>query len=531
MKIVENPKQKQFSDFAKLIHSTFDKEGSIIYKQRNEIRVFDVNGVFLNVKRFKVPCFLSRIIYTFFRLSKAQRSFQYAIQLKEKGINTPEPVAYIITKRNGLIHDSYYISKQVDFDRSMYEFGKGGIAGREHILGKFAEFTADIHDADVYHKDYSPGNILFKEDEEGVKFCLVDINRMRFGKVSVSRGCANFARLWGQEPLFRLVAGKYAEKRQANPEQCVKEVLKYRNKFWKKFTGKRQLPFMSDEAASDSGNIRLSVILSTFNQPGWLEKVLWGYEAQTDPRFEVIIADDGSDIETRNRIEQLQPQLTFHIKYVWHENNGFRKCEILNKAIMAATADYLLFSDGDCIPRNDFVATHLKYRKEGRFLSGGYFKLPISISEKITKSDIISGNCFNIKWLKDKGLKSSFKNNKLTSFGCKEKVLNFFTTTKPSWNGHNASGWLSDIMAANGFDERMQYGGEDREFGERLENKGIRGMQIRYSAICVHLDHSRGYITDDAVLKNKEIRKATKKEKKTTTSYGTRKSTKNLETV
>ena len=524
MKIVENPKQKQFSDFIRSIHSTFDKEGSIIYKQRNEIRVFNVNGVFINVKRFRTPIFFNRIIYTFFRLSKAQRSFQYAIKLEEKGIDTPAPIAYVITKRSGLIHYSYYISKQVDYEHTMYEFGKGGIAGREHILNRFAEFTADIHDAGVFHQDYSPGNILFKEDDEGVKFCLVDINRMRFGKVSVPQGCSNFARLWGQEPLFRLIASRYAEKRHANEEQCIEQILWARNKFWKKFTSKRQLPFMSDEAAVDCENIRLSVILSTYNQPDWLEKVLWGYNAQTDPRFEVIIADDGSDAETRNRIEQLQSQLTYSVKHVWHENKGFRKCEILNKAIMSAATDYLLFSDGDCIPRNDFVAVHLKYRRKGCFLSGGYFKLPMSISEKITRSYIVSGDCFKFKWLKDKGLKSSFKNNKLTSFGCKEKLFNFLTTTKPSWNGHNTSGWLSDIMAVNGFDERMQYGGEDREFGERLENKGIRGVQIRYSAICVHMDHSREYVNEDAILKNKEIRKVTRKEKVITTLYGIEKS-------
>ena len=269
-------------------------------------------------------------------------------------------------------------------------------------------------------------------------------------------------------------------------------------------------------------NICLSVILSTYNQPDWLEKVLWGYEAQNDRRFEVIIADDGSDFETKARIESLQSKLTFTIKHIWQENDGFQKCKILNKAILAVSTDYLLFSDGDCIPRRDFIAVHLKYRKKGCFLSGGYFKLPMNISKDIVREDILSGRCFNLEWLKDRGLKQSFKNNKLTSSGCKEKFLNFITPTKPTWNGHNASGWLVDIMAANGFDERMRYGGEDRELGERLENKGIRGVQIRYSAVCVHLDHSRGYKTEEAILKNKEIRKATKKAKRTITPYGIR---------
>ena len=86
------------------------------------------------------------------------------------------------------------------------------------------------------------------------------------------------------------------------------------------------------------------------------------------------------------------------------------------------------------------------------------------------------------------------------------------TPTNASWNGHNASGWKKDIMAINGFDERMQYGGQDRELGERLFNYGIKSKQIRYSAICVHLDHPRSYKTKESIDKNLEIRKNIKSE-------------------
>ncbi|MDR1780891.1 MAG: glycosyltransferase family 2 protein [Tannerella sp.] len=283
---------------------------------------------------------------------------------------------------------------------------------------------------------------------------------------------------------------------------------------------KRPLPFAFDEAACDAHNLSVSVILSTYNQPDYLEKVLWGYEAQTDRRFEVIIADDGSDRNTRDRIEALRPQLSFPIKHVWQPDDGFRKCAILNKAIVEAAADYLLFSDGDCVPRHDFVAIHLKYREKRRFLSGGYFKLDGVISAALTKEDILAGICHSVKWLKSKGLMDSIKNNKLTSFGWKEWFLNIITTTRATWNGHNASGWRSDIIAANGFDERMRYGGEDREFGERLVNAGIRGKQIRYSAICLHLEHSRSYISDADLALNKQIRQETKQNHSVSTNYG-----------
>ena len=128
--------------------------------------------------------------------------------------------------------------------------------------------------------------------------------------------------------------------------------------------------------------------------------------------------------------------------------------------------------------------------------------------------------CFNIDWLKAKGLKNSFKNNKLTAKGLKKNLLNRFTPTKASWNGHNSSGWKKDILKINGFDEMMQYGGQDRELGERLFNLGIKAKQIRYSAICLHLDHPRHYKNKMSIDKNKAIRAHTKKTKKTYTEFG-----------
>jgi glycosyltransferase involved in cell wall biosynthesis len=264
----------------------------------------------------------------------------------------------------------------------------------------------------------------------------------------------------------------------------------------------------------------ISVIISTYNSPEWLKKVLYGYNTQTYRNFEVIIADDGSDNRTKILIAQIQKEVFFPLKHVWHEDNGFQKTVILNKAILETSTDYILMTDGDCIPREDFVEQHIKYREEGYFLSGGYYKLPMDISNDISKEDIFTGKCFDLNWLKKHGIKGSFKNNKLITNGIKSWFLNLTTPTSASWNGHNASGWKTDFFAVNGFDERMQYGGEDREFGERLFNKGIKSKQIRYSSVCVHLDHARGYVKPEMIQKNLQIRKATKTKKSTWTDFG-----------
>lgn len=239
---------------------------------------------------------------------------------------------------------------------------------------------------------------------------------------------------------------------------------------------------------------------------------MWGYQTQTFRDFEMIIADDGSSAETKHLIDAMRNEVSYPIQHVWHEDAGFRKCTILNKAIVASATDYLVISDGDCIPRKDFLRVHANKRKQNHFLSGGYSKLPMPVSEKINKNDIINQNCFDVNWLKANGLLSSFKNNKFTANGWKASLLNFITPTNASWNGHNSSAWKKDILNVNGFNEAMRYGALDREMGERLENSGIKGLQIRYNAICVHLDHARGYVNKEDLAKNKAIWQKTKDE-------------------
>ena len=95
-----------------------------------------------------------------------------------------------------------------------------------------------------------------------------------------------------------------------------------------------------------------------------------------------------------------------------------------------------------------------------------------------------------------------------------------FKQRQASFNNCNSSAWKGDLIAINGYDERMQYGGPDRELGERLENFGIKSKQIRHKAIVLHLDHARGYKTKESLEKNLAIRKKVKEEKITWTEHG-----------
>lgn len=252
--------------------------------------------------------------------------------------------------------------------------------------------------------------------------------------------------------------------------------------------------------------MKLSVVVSTYNQPEWLLKVLHGYLPQSHPEFELVIADDGSDERTRKVIEEFRPLAKFPIRHVWQEDEGFRKSRILNLATVAAAGDYLIFTDGDCIPRRDFIASHVRHAAPGIFLSGGYFKLPMDLSTAITREDIASGAAFEAAWLRKHGLPPFAGALKLSTSRAIATWADRITPRKATWNGCNASTWKADILAVNGHNEDMAYGGQDREMGERLANRGLTGKQIQHRAILLHLDHKRGYKTPETLRKNRAIR-------------------------
>jgi glycosyltransferase involved in cell wall biosynthesis len=267
-------------------------------------------------------------------------------------------------------------------------------------------------------------------------------------------------------------------------------------------------------------HLPISVIVSTYNSVDWLRKVLEGYKHQAYDYYEVIVADDGSGEETRQLIESYQADYPVKLRHIWHEDKGYRRQELLNKIIMQTEYDYILMTDGDCIPRKDFLAVHAKFAEKGYFLSGGYLKLNMPTSEAISIKDIENENCFDIKWLNANGSVTRKQELKLKSKAGLAKLLDLVTPTGATFNNCNSSAWKNDLIAINGYDERMQYGGPDRELGERLFNYGIKSKQIRHKAICLHLDHPRGYKTKESLDRNLKIRKAVKDDKLTWTDYG-----------
>ncbi len=250
--------------------------------------------------------------------------------------------------------------------------------------------------------------------------------------------------------------------------------------------------------------MRLSVIVSTYNQPRWLEKVLWGYTVQTRPDFELLIADDGSGPETAAVIEQCRAASSLRPVHLWHEDDGFRKTEILNRAILAATGDYIIFADGDCIPRNDYVEAHARLARPKRFLSGAALPLTMALSQRLTRDDVVSGRFATLRWLRSQGMTEIMQFKRFL----RVPWLNWLAdrlSLRARFTGKNVSTWKSGLIAVNGFDNEMRYGYEDWSLGQRLINIGYRVKQVRNRAVVVHLDHPRPYRDRAEMGRNRAI--------------------------
>jgi hypothetical protein len=239
MSTVISPLFTGLTDFIRRIPSRFAAEGELIYKERNELRLFRTGSGSLVVKSFKVPHLLNRIAYTFFRFSKAHRSYRYSLEIIARGFHVPEPVAYVERFEWGLLKNSYYISGYTPAVtlRKEFSFIYPNTKEKTAILLAFAAFTARLHDAGIYHLDYSNGNILYTpEANGGFRFELVDLNRIRFCHVSRRMGCKSFHRLDMSVEMLRIVAGEYARRRNLDIEKTVAQTIACNIKTMKPYT-------------------------------------------------------------------------------------------------------------------------------------------------------------------------------------------------------------------------------------------------------------------------------------------------------
>ncbi|WP_081211477.1 lipopolysaccharide kinase InaA family protein [Salegentibacter sediminis] len=241
MKVIVSPQYRDRKDQIFHFIENFSNEGDLLGNgDRNTIKLFDLNGERINIKSFKVPNMVNKIAYRFFRKSKAERSFNYAQILGEKGIGTPTPIAYAEETTATQFLKSYYVSQQLKADLTFREINLER-EGHEAILRAFTRFTFHLHEQEVEFLDHSPGNTLIKLNGGNYEFFLVDLNRMNFGKLNFTQRMMNFSRLTPNENMIRIMANEYASLIEKSENEVFEKMWFFTNQFQEKFRRKKAL--------------------------------------------------------------------------------------------------------------------------------------------------------------------------------------------------------------------------------------------------------------------------------------------------
>ncbi|WP_333600166.1 Kdo domain containing protein [Flavobacterium sp.] len=218
--------------------------------KRNKIKLFELNGRTLNVKAFKVPHLVNKIIYQYFRKSKARRSFEFANKLIENGIGTPEPIAYLENADFLGLKDSYYVSEHLVADLTYRELVEiPNYPDGDTILRQFTRFSYLLHQKGIEFKDHSPGNTLIKKNESGTyDFFLVDLNRMEFhNKMSFELRMKNLCRLTPHKEMVAVMSNEYAKVSGESEEKIFATLWKmtadFQYRYYRKKRIKKKLKF------------------------------------------------------------------------------------------------------------------------------------------------------------------------------------------------------------------------------------------------------------------------------------------------
>jgi glycosyltransferase involved in cell wall biosynthesis len=226
--------------------------------------------------------------------------------------------------------------------------------------------------------------------------------------------------------------------------------------------------------------MKLGLIISTYEATLPLGKVLRGFARQSRPPDEVFIADDGSGPETRALIDQWRKDTGLKVEHVWHPHDGFRKVILLNRAVAAATSEYLVFTDGDCVPHDQYLADHERLAERGFWVQGRRCYVKESFVPEFEAGAtpvwrwMFSGRMYGF----GKGLRLPLP-------------LVFRNREQRGIIGCNMAYWRDDVLAVNGFDEDFlgRGIGPDSDLGTRCYNLGRRRKFVYGRAITYHLDH------------------------------------------
>ncbi len=253
---------------------------------------------------------------------------------------------------------------------------------------------------------------------------------------------------------------------------------------------------------------KLTLIISFYNKIDLLKKVLDTAKYQTFKDFEVVVADDGSRSEVVDELHCLQTAYPFPIAHVWQEDQGWQKNKILNKAVVAAKSEYLVFIDGDCLLDKHFLEDHYGSRRHGEVVTGRRVMLTRSLTDRlmsqaITERSLGLGLFFNLLYSTLFLHEKTQMEQMLRLSACLRKI--FIHERKRHILGCNFSLYKEDLLSVNGFDERFAYPGygEDIDLWQRLGRKGIISVSRKCQLVqyhCFHKHFDTNYAPNQALM-------------------------------
>lgn len=240
--------------------------------------------------------------------------------------------------------------------------------------------------------------------------------------------------------------------------------------------------------------MRTAFVVLTYNRPGALLAVLRALAPQCGPSHEVIVADDGSRPENVQALREGLPRFDCPVRHVWHPDVGFTAARARNLGALHATADYVVFLDGDCVPSRHFVRAHEALAQAGCFVNGSRVLLDEARSGQVTCGKLDLSQCTLACWLR---LWRTGGINKLSHLvdwpGAPGRIERDFR-----WKGirsANLGVWLADLRTVNGFDETFSgWGHEDADLVLRLHHAGLLRKNGWFATEVFHLwhpDHAR----------------------------------------
>lgn len=236
--------------------------------------------------------------------------------------------------------------------------------------------------------------------------------------------------------------------------------------------------------------MRIAVVAATYNRPDALLAVLDGYAAQTDDAFEVIVADDGSTDDTRRLVEDYARSCRIRIVHVWQEDLGFRLAAIRNRGVACTEAEYIISTDGDCVPPRHFVASHRRLAERGRYVAGNRILLSAAFTARVLQERLPIHDWTARQWMRARW---QGEVNRILPLMRRSARASFRNADAQRWKGVigcNIGVWRSDLIEVNGLDESYEgWGLEDSDLVIRLIHAGVRHKSGRFFAPVFHLWH------------------------------------------